>query len=108
MLLLRGGEVTPVIENGLMLAVFDSSDYTTTVRPLVPGDRILLYTDGIVEAEDRRGEEFGQERLCALVRESAGLAHAETADMILSSVQQWSAEQDDDMTLLVCDYIVTV
>jgi phosphoserine phosphatase RsbU/P len=108
MLLLRGGEVTPVIENGLMLAVFDSSDYATTVRPLVPGDRILLYTDGIVEAEDRRGEEFGQERLCALVRESAGLAHAETADMILSSVQQWSAEQDDDMTLLVCDYIVTV
>jgi phosphoserine phosphatase RsbU/P len=108
MLLLRGGEVTPVIENGLMLAAFDSSDYTTTVRPLMQGDRLLLYTDGIVEAEDRREEEFGQERLCALLRESAGLAHAETADMILSSVQQWSAGQDDDMTLLVCDYIVTV
>jgi phosphoserine phosphatase RsbU/P len=107
MLLLRGGEVTPVVENGLMLAAFDFSDYTTTVRHLMRGDRLLLYTDGIVEAADRNEEEFGQERLCALLRESAGLAHGETADLILSSVRNWSARQDDDMTLLVCDYIVT-
>jgi phosphoserine phosphatase RsbU/P len=107
MLLLRGGEVTSVIENGLMLAAFDSSEYTTTVRPLMPGDRFLLYTDGIVEAADRRQEEFGEERLCALLRKSGGLAHAEAADLILSSVQQWSAAQVDDMTLLVCDYVVT-
>jgi sigma-B regulation protein RsbU (phosphoserine phosphatase) len=107
MLLLRGGEVTCVIENGLMLAAFDSSDYTTTVRPLMPGDRFLLYTDGIVEAADRRQEEFGEERLCALLRKSGGLAHAEAADLILSAVQQWATAQDDDMTLLVCDYIVT-
>jgi len=104
MLLLRGGEVTPVVENGLMLAAFDFAEYSTAVLPLMTGDRLLLYTDGIVEAEDGKQEEFGQERLCALLRDSAGLGHTEAADLLLSSVQRWSAAQNDDLTLLVCDY----
>ena len=73
MLLLRGGEVTPVEENGLMLAAFDFAEYTTAVLPLAVGDRLVLYTDGIVEAEDASEEQFGQERLCSLMRETAGL-----------------------------------
>ncbi len=104
MLLLRGGEVMPVVENGLMLAAFDFAEYSTAVLPLMAGDRLVLYTDGIVEAENGRQEEFGQERLCALLRDSAGLGHTEAADLVLSSVQRWSAVQNDDLTLLVCDY----
>lgn len=104
MLLLRGGEVMPVVENGLMLAAFDFAEYSTVVLPLMAGDRLVLYTDGIVEAEDGKQEEFGQERLCALLRDSAGLGHTEAADLVLSSVQRWAAAQNDDLTLLVCDY----
>ena len=104
MLLLRGGEVTPVEENGLMLAAFDFAEYTTAVLPLAVGDRLVLYTDGIVEAEDASEEQFGQERLCSLMRETAGLSPGETADLILSSVKRWSVLQNDDRTLLVCDY----
>jgi sigma-B regulation protein RsbU (phosphoserine phosphatase) len=104
MLLLRDGEVVEVVENGLMLASFTFSAYCTAVRPLKPGDRLLLYTDGIVEAADASREEFGLERLRDLLRKSVGLPHSETADLIMSSVQRWAASQDDDLTVLVCDY----
>jgi phosphoserine phosphatase RsbU/P len=105
MLLLRGGEVTEIQENGLMLAAFDFADYDTAVLPLVPGDRLVMYTDGIVEAEDAKEEQYGYERLSELLRRSAGQTPTEVADLILTSVQEWAAKQDDDRTLLVCDYV---
>jgi sigma-B regulation protein RsbU (phosphoserine phosphatase) len=71
MLLLRNGEVIRISENGLMLAAFSFATYTTVSRPLVSGDRILLYSDGILEAADSRDEEFGKERLDALLKAAA-------------------------------------
>ena len=105
MLLLRRGEIVPIEENGIMLALFSSAAYTSTTRKLEAGDRLLLYTDGIYEAENARQEQFGQDRLRALLQESAGLSAEATADLILSRVQQWFAEQDDDLTVIVCDYV---
>jgi sigma-B regulation protein RsbU (phosphoserine phosphatase) len=104
MLLLRDGEVTEIAENGLMLAAFDFATYTTLTQSIRPGDRFVLYTDGMIEATNSHEEEFGPERLHALVRESARLNLAEAADHIISSVRQWSAAQGDDLTLLLCDY----
>jgi phosphoserine phosphatase RsbU/P len=60
MLVLRNGGVMPVEENGLMLAAFDFAAYSDAVRRLEPGDRLLLYTDGIVEASKVSGDFFGQ------------------------------------------------
>jgi sigma-B regulation protein RsbU (phosphoserine phosphatase) len=51
MLLLRKGKITEIAENGLMLAAFDSAQYSNSSHQLEAGDRILLYTDGIVEGE---------------------------------------------------------
>jgi sigma-B regulation protein RsbU (phosphoserine phosphatase) len=67
MLLLRDGQVTDVAENGLMLAAFDFATYSTATHRLESGDRLLLYTDGIVEAASAAGEFFGQEALSALL-----------------------------------------
>jgi len=104
MLLLRDGEVTEITENGLMLAAFDFATYTTVTQAIRPGDRFVLYTDGMLEATNSQEEEFGPDRLHALVRESARLNLAEAADHIISSVRRWSAAQGDDLTLLLCDY----
>jgi phosphoserine phosphatase RsbU/P len=104
MLLLRDGRVSPVEENGLILAAFDFATYSNAARRLEAGDRILLYTDGIVEAANRGGEFFGHDALCAVLRETAGIAPSAVADRIIASVQQWAASQDDDLTVLVCDY----
>jgi phosphoserine phosphatase RsbU/P len=105
MLLLRDGKVTSVEENGIVLALFSSAAYTSITQPLIKGDRLLLYTDGIIEAADAREEQFGHDRLCELLRRSMNRSPDETADQILDRVRQWSVSQDDDLTLLVCDYV---
>ena len=105
MLLLRDGEVREVVENGLMLAAFDFATYSNATHLLKPGDRLLLYTDGIVEAESAKGEFFGQESLSTLLRQTSAIAPAFAADRIISAVQQWAASQDDDLTVLICDYV---
>lgn len=105
MLLLRGGEVIRVEENGLMLAAFPFATYTTAVLPLEDRDRLLLYTDGILEAANGKGDEFGHERLGSLLAESASLLPEAAADHILSAIQAWSSIQSDDLTLLICDYM---
>jgi sigma-B regulation protein RsbU (phosphoserine phosphatase) len=104
MLLLRDGDATRIVENGLMLGAFEAAEYQTAEHPLQPGDRLLLYTDGLLEAANERREEFGMERLTALLQQTRTLAQEPAADLILTTVQRWSATQDDDLTLLVCDY----
>jgi phosphoserine phosphatase RsbU/P len=104
MLLLRRGQVIEISENGLMLAAFGFATYTTLSHPIEPGDRFILYTDGLLEASNVQDEEFGSERLHKLVRETADLPHLEAADRIITSIQDWSASQNDDLTLLLCDY----
>lgn len=104
MLRLRGGEVLAIVENGLILAAFDHATYSNAAHRLEPGDRLLLYTDGVVEAASASGEFFGEEALGALMRQTVGMAASEAADRIISEVRKWAASQDDDLTVLICDY----
>jgi len=104
MLLLRGGEVIEIVENGLMLGAFDFAEYSSISRRLERGDRLLLYTDGIIEAANSAGDFYGQESLSALLRDTAGTSPSSVVNKIVESVKQWSSNQDDDLTVLVCDY----
>jgi phosphoserine phosphatase RsbU/P len=103
MLLLRDGQVCLIEENGLVLGVFCSAAYSSTKQILLKGDRLLLYTDGVIEAANGGEEEFGQERLGKLLTASVGRTVEEMADLILSTVQGWASTQTDDLTVVVCD-----
>jgi sigma-B regulation protein RsbU (phosphoserine phosphatase) len=105
MLLLRRGEITKVEENGLMLAAFDFATYATATHRLEQGDRLLLYTDGVVEAANSAGDFFGLETLSQVFRDTSGVSPSEAIDRIVSKLQSWAHAQEDDLTLLVCDYI---
>jgi phosphoserine phosphatase RsbU/P len=104
MLLVRAGEIIPIEENGLMLAAFSFATYSTAEHTLQSGDRLVLYTDGVLEATSATGEEFGPQRLSALLQISASLSTEQAADHIISTLQTWSPTPNDDLTLLICDY----
>ena len=48
---------------------------------------------------------FGHDALCDLLTKTRELSPVMAADSIISSVRQWSDKQDDDLTILICDYI---
>lgn len=103
-LLLRDGEVISIEENGLVMALMPFATYTSRVMGLQRGDRILLYTDGILEPINASEEEFGYERLIHLLKETATRSPDEAVDTILGAVSAWSASQQDDLTVMICDY----
>ena len=105
MLMLRNGAVTEVAENGLLLAATELAAYSEITLPLQPGDRFLLYTDGLIEARDAQGKLFGEDALSAALLATAALAPHQAADHMIAAAEHWAKSQDDDLTVLVCDYL---
>jgi len=68
---------------------------------ICPGDVILLFTDGVTESANREGEMLGQERLCSLLADSAGLPMEKALQRILDAVCGFQVSQEDDMTLVL-------
>jgi sigma-B regulation protein RsbU (phosphoserine phosphatase) len=87
---------------GAVLGVFPSWNYQDSSVNLKSGDRMLLFTDGITEAEDAQGEEFGVERVAAFGRAHASSSAAELNEQLLAQVSDFCGAQfQDDATLVV-------
>jgi serine phosphatase RsbU (regulator of sigma subunit) len=92
--------------NGLFLGMFPGGKYSSVRLPIAAGDRCVVYTDGIAEAPNPSGEEFGLDGLLKIVDAESDLPSNAFADRILEAVARWtgrSAAQnnDDDITLVV-------
>ncbi|HEY3595476.1 MAG TPA: PP2C family protein-serine/threonine phosphatase, partial [Polyangiaceae bacterium] len=68
---------------------------------LAHGDLMILYSDGVIEARSAEGEVFGVDRFAAEVQRARHGSVEEIRDAVLAAVAAWSAEQEDDITLLV-------
>jgi serine phosphatase RsbU (regulator of sigma subunit) len=98
-----GGEVL-LERGGLVLGVMESAVYEEEVIQLEVGDRVVLYTDGITEAVDREGRQFGEERLLEVIRAlPKELTARAAAEAILEALQRFLGGEDprDDMTLMI-------
>jgi serine phosphatase RsbU (regulator of sigma subunit) len=96
--------VYETVENGLFLGAFPFATYTSVEIPFNEGDWCLLYTDGIPETTNSKGEEFGTEGLKRFL-ENNQLHDADTlVDGLLTTLSGWSdrsrEESEDDLTLL--------
>jgi serine phosphatase RsbU (regulator of sigma subunit) len=92
--------------NGLLFGVMSNSEYPKRDIPLAPGDRFLLYTDGVTEPENAVGEPFGDRKLEQVVRDLQSRPGAELSARLLDEVRVWqsgSEMQQDDITLIVID-----
>jgi sigma-B regulation protein RsbU (phosphoserine phosphatase) len=85
---------------GLPLGSFFGATYEELVLPLAHGDLFLFCTDGVFEAFDAQGDEFGAERLIEVVRAARDRAADEIVDAVMGAVRDFRGEhpQSDDMT----------
>jgi len=85
------------------LGILDEVDYQETRIRLEPGDRVVFYTDGIVEAMNKKDEIFGFERLLEVVQEARSMNAESLLEEILDKVNGFSggAAQHDDLTVIV-------
>lgn len=101
-LLSANGSVKRLDNSGALLGIFPTWKYEESFVLVDPGDRILLFTDGITEASLPDGEEFGEERLIECARNSAKESAAELSAQLLDHVKRFCAAQlQDDATLIV-------
>ena len=91
---------------GIILGQLEDAEYQTVAFNLTPGDRIILYTDGLIEAANPVGELFGWKRFKAAISRNLDTTASVFADILLKDVSDWSGgkeNQDDDLTLIVVD-----
>lgn len=102
MLMRADGECIRLDEGGPVIGAFSGSTYSRREIQLREGDKLLLFTDGVTEARDGSGEEFGEHRLQECLRSYLGSNAAELRTMILTEVKHFCDDDfEDDATLMV-------
>jgi len=106
LVLRNGAEIAELDATGLPVGLVEGASFEVAERQLAPGDKVIIYTDGVTEAQDPGGAFFGKKRLRELAVAHAGGTCREIHDAIQSAVAVFTegAAQYDDITLVVLEY----
>ncbi len=102
-LLVRGdGRVERLSQGGLLFGVVRNAEYVEGITDFKIGDTLLMYTDGVSEAMNADEEEFGEDRIIAIISENTAVNPEELLQKIESKVEEFhgSSRYSDDFTLL--------
>jgi sigma-B regulation protein RsbU (phosphoserine phosphatase) len=100
------GQLDRIESNGFLLGMTQNGAYPVATMAIEAGERFLLYTDGVIDVENGRGEFFGDSKLEEVLRANQSRSPCELSEELLSQVNRWrpsSTPQQDDMTLVVID-----
>jgi len=102
-LLIKGDEITGLDATGLPLGIFNGSDYSTRNIMLAPGDSLLLYTDGLTEAQDDANAEYSPERLAGLVKGRNNISPQALTEVCLEDLKTFlsGVPKTDDLSIMV-------
>jgi serine phosphatase RsbU (regulator of sigma subunit) len=102
-LLRADGTIEYLMDGGVALGVLADARYEERPIALMPGDVLVMYTDGVSEAAPSDGPMFGHVRIEETARRLAGLSSAEILNGIVEAVVEWAGERgpSDDLTLVV-------
>jgi sigma-B regulation protein RsbU (phosphoserine phosphatase) len=105
-LLQPDGSIRELTEGGLVLGIFPDADYESATVQLKPGDHVILFTDGVLEARDTKGDEFGESRLHALLQQNARRPASDILACLREAIALFSAgtAQHDDITMMILGY----
>lgn len=98
-------ELSSVKADGIFLGVFDNAMVGDNLLPLTSGVRIVLYTDGLTEAENPSGEMYSFERLSETVKNTVNLSLGDAQSEVMKDFRRHiaTAPVEDDVTLLMID-----
>lgn len=105
--LFRGdGTMSRLEQGGLMVGAFDFASYAEEESVLAPGDTLVLYSDGVTDAEAASGEQYGEDRLLSCLERSRGGPPGMILQSLLDDVRMFAAGHPpaDDVTVLVVRY----
>jgi sigma-B regulation protein RsbU (phosphoserine phosphatase) len=95
------GSVRRLATGGMVLGVFEDAAFEQGQIVLAPGDRVVLFTDGIIEAENASGQDYGDARLADTIRRHRSANVASLVNVIFEDVARFSgAPLEDDATVL--------
>jgi len=99
----RDGRPTMLDAEGLVLGALRNVEFEERTVELTSGDLLLLYTDGVTEAQNAAGEFFGVERLAASLRQHKGLALESIVKSVLEDTRDFCGDHplDDDIAMVV-------
>lgn len=99
------GDLEDLISGGMPLGMFPSATCQPLPLRLGPGDMLVVYSDGLTDAENGAGEEFGDEQLCALIRSSASQGVEALESCLLAALDRFTqgVPQTDDITFLLVE-----
>jgi len=101
-MLVRGGRCLRLTQGGPVLGVFPDQSYPQHEIDVRSGDCLVLFTDGVTEARNTAGDEFGEDRLQELLVNGQTLSAAGLREKIMSAVTEFGEGNfDDDVTLMV-------
>jgi phosphoserine phosphatase RsbU/P len=95
------GRIEPIASSGPVVGMLSESRWTSHTTRLEPGEMLILYSDGLIEARSSGGEEFGIDRLQAVLRAQPRASARQTAEAVLAALQRHVASREDDLTLVV-------
>ncbi len=105
MLMRAAGGLERLEEGGLPLGIMRDARYESGVATLLSGDRLFIFTDGVVEAEDSGANEFGEMRLLAALQLGRERRPGDALQQLMTSIETFvgHAPQHDDITCLILD-----
>jgi phosphoserine phosphatase RsbU/P len=106
LLVRKSGQIETLEATSLPVGLVPGSSFGLRYQDLAPGDRLVLYTDGVTEAQNDAGEFFGRKRLRDAVQSAGRAGCAEMYAAIQTAILAFTAgaEQADDLTLVVMEY----
>jgi serine phosphatase RsbU (regulator of sigma subunit)/pSer/pThr/pTyr-binding forkhead associated (FHA) protein len=100
------GERIELEANGMPVGLVETAEFPVLAQQLAPGDKVVIYTDGVTEAQNTESQFFGKQRLRAIVEAHAKEGCAKIHDAIQAGVAAFTegAPQSDDITVLVLEF----
>lgn len=101
------GKIEQLVSDLFVLGMFDSATYEARTLHLCRGDMLVVYSDGLTDAQNQRQEMFGEDRLLKLIRHEAPSGSAYLHEKLLKAIEEFTegTPQTDDVTFVIVENV---